>query len=332
MISKVFTALPLAVLGAAAAGCAGLMIYSNMLYDSGSDFIEDRTISTESDMVREDWQKIQSGKFSMEHLDFKSISSIHETRYITQELARQFCGADRDTLPSYMNETNDSLSAIYDIKDGVSDLAFIVEPDSYLTAEAEKIGIKPESVTIAHDCLVFFTSRDNPVSGLTQDQIRDIYSGKITNWREVGGNDSKILAYQRDHSTDSQRFMERAVMKGENMASAADSYQEHSVTHDYAPRIGEYRNTESSIGYVMGYCLERLYSSEDIKILCIDGVFPDNRAVRNGWYPFTQTYCAVTAKGGDKRAEEICSYLLSDEGQQIIQYAGFCPARPVKGE
>ena len=62
-------------------------------------------------------------------------------------------------------------------------------------------------------------------------------------------------------------------------------------------------------------------------MLKINGVTPENENLLNKSYPFTSAYYAVTRKGGDQKAEEIKQYLLSDEGQEIVKLAGYCPVK-----
>ncbi len=75
---------------------------------------------------------------------------------------------------------------------------------------------------VAKEGFVFVVSKDNPVESLTQQQIRDIYSGKITNWSEVGGNDEEIIPYQRNNDSGSQNYMNE-FMKASGLIIRADN-------------------------------------------------------------------------------------------------------------
>ena len=95
-------------------------------------------------------------------------------------------------------------------------------------------------------------------------------------------------------------------------------------------KIAEYENRENSIGYTYYYYINNLYRNEDIKVLKINGVSPDNENLVSGAYPFSTAYYMVMAKSGvnsqTAKMRELRDYLLTDEGQEIIKMAGYCPA------
>ena len=93
--------------------------------------------------------------------------------------------------------------------------------------------------------------------------------------------------------------------------------------------IAEYENRENSIGYTYYYYINNLYRNEDIKVLSIDGVSPDNENLINGTYPYTTAYYAVMKENSVGRYHDLRDYLLTDEGQQIVKLAGYCPVREV---
>ena len=97
------------------------------------------------------------------------------------------------------------------------DLIVVTEPseDELELAKAYKVelDIRP----VCYDAFVFITHKDNPVDSLTVDQIQKIYSGQITNWKDVGGRDEAIVPYQREEDSGSQTAMEKQVMQGKKM-------------------------------------------------------------------------------------------------------------------
>lgn len=166
------------------------------------------------------------------------------------------------------------------------------------------------------------------MDSLTLDQIRDIYSGAITNWSEVGGYDEEIIPYVRSKNSGSQTAMENMVMQGIPMITHPDTRVQIAMEMGgLIDSIATYQNSSKSIGYSFNYYLRNLYKNEDIKVLNIDGISPDNENLINGTYPLSSGYYAVTVKGRDQKAEEIKEYLLSDEGQEMIELAGYCPIR-----
>ncbi|MBP0978118.1 MAG: substrate-binding domain-containing protein, partial [Oscillospiraceae bacterium] len=105
---------------------------------------------------------------------------------------------------------------------GENDMIFTVPISESQQREADEKGIHLNMVPVAKEGFVFIVNKNNPVNSLTQDQIKDIYSGVITNWKEVGGNDEPIIAYQRNSDSGSQNLItefmgDRTLMPKENM-------------------------------------------------------------------------------------------------------------------
>lgn len=124
---------------------------------------------------------------------------------------------------------------------------------------------------VCYDAFVFITHRDNPVESLTVEQIQKIYSGEITNWKEVGGGDAKIITYQREKNSGSQTAMEKLVMKGIPMLSP-DTVKVEMGMGALVEAVAEYKNSKSSIGYTYQYYIDKPYKNENIKVLCIEGI------------------------------------------------------------
>lgn len=90
--------------------------------------------------------------------------------------------------------------------------------------ELNSSGFAYQMDPFATDALVFLVNQSNPVDSLTADQVRDIYTGKITNWSQVGGDDVGIVPFQRNAGAGSQGAMERLVMGGQPMMEAPADY------------------------------------------------------------------------------------------------------------
>jgi phosphate transport system substrate-binding protein len=192
-------------------------------------------------------------------------------------------------------------------------------------ADKQKVTLIQEP--ICHDAFVFIVNKDNPVDSLTTEQIRNIYSGKIKNWKEVGGRDEAITAFQREANSGSQTAMENLVMKGEKLIEAKTS-QVASEMAGLIDGIAEYDNAASSIGYTYRYFIDIIYPSDKIKILKIDGVAPEDEAVRGGSYPYsTNYYGIIRAEDGTATAGRFLDWMLSAEGQSCIAASGYTPVR-----
>ena len=134
---------------------------------------------------------------------------------------------------------------------------------------------------VAYDAFVFLFSAKNPVAGLSVEQIRDIYSGRITNWRDVGGPYAPIQPYQRTRNSGSQELMEKLVMKGRAMLAAPDLLT--GAIMSWPTCAGQGRPWDRLFGVLLpGIHAPRA----DVKACAVDGVLPTSASIRSRRYPF----------------------------------------------
>ena len=162
------------------------------------------------------------------------------------------------------------------------------------------------------------------MDSLTEEQIRDIYTGRIENWKEVGGTNHWILAYQRPHGSGSQTAMEEMVMQGEEPV-AQSSYISEGMA-DLIQQVGNFDGEGHAIGYSYLYYVDALYQSGSLKVLDVNGIAPTPENLRSGAYPYTVHYYAVYRKGNET-AERFANWLASDEGQRCVGQAGYVTLR-----
>jgi phosphate transport system substrate-binding protein len=205
------------------------------------------------------------------------------------------------------------------------DLILVTPPSQEEKALAAAEGVELVMKPVCCDAFVFITHADNPVQSLTVQQIRDIYSGKITNWQELGGGDTEIDAYQRPVNSGSQTAMIQLVMEGQPIYGAVDQDVEITM-EDLVRRVGEYHNNIASIGYTYQFYLDSLYRDENIKVLAVEGVAPEPQNLRSGQYPFATHYYGVI-RGGEEGAAggRFLDWLVSEEGQRCVAQAGYIP-------
>ena len=194
---------------------------------------------------------------------------------------------------------------------------------------ASSEGIELVIEPVCYDSFVFITHRDNPVETLTVKQIQDIYSGKITNWRDVGGINLRIVAYQREPNSGSQTAMEEWVMKGIPMAKPPTAEIAMGMGM-LIEAVAGYQNSTMSLGYTYKYYVDRLYKSPDIKILKVNGIMPSDENVRNNSYAFVAPYNAVIRSTDvDEVGGKFLKWMLSDEGQACISQAGYVSLKDI---
>lgn len=203
-----------------------------------------------------------------------------------------------------------------------TDVFFGAYPSKEQIAYAEECGTEFIYTPIGHEAFVFFVHKDNPIDNLTTQQIKDIYSGKITNWKEVGGNDEEIVAYQRNEGSGSQSMLKRFM--GDTQIMDAPSEQVNDMMSGIIERVADYRNKTNSIGFSFRYYVEGIIKNPDIKVISIDGIAPTIENIQSETYPIiTQLYAVSTANEENKNVQILLDWILSEEGQRIIKETGY---------
>lgn len=175
---------------------------------------------------------------------------------------------------------------------------------------------------IAKEAFVFFVHKDNPVENLTQEQVKKIYSGKITNWKEVGGNDEDIVAFQRNEGSGSQSRLKRFMADTPIMEAPTEQVNDFMV--GIIDKVSDYKNKTNSIGFSFRYYMEGIIKNPNVKILKIDGIEPNIENVREEKYPITGSLYAVTYKdNNNENVQKLLDWILSKEGQEIIEKTGY---------
>ncbi|MDL2225643.1 substrate-binding domain-containing protein [Eubacteriales bacterium OttesenSCG-928-M02] len=230
-------------------------------------------------------------------------------------------GLDQQTVGAYVSctKTNEAYERLIR---GEIDIFFGAQPSQQQVEAAKEQGLEFEMLPIAKEAFVFFVNRDNPVDDLTLAQIQDIYTKKITNWREVGGASESILAFQRPENSGSQTIMLAKVMQGTSLPEP--------LREEYAAGMGgvinqvaTYRNYTSSIGYSFRFFATDMRTNEHIKLIAINGIEPSVENIQNGSYPFTVDVYAVTARPKSENTQKLLDWIVSEEGQTLIERCGY---------
>lgn len=216
-----------------------------------------------------------------------------------------FNGEDYDAK-SAMHYTN-TRGAYKDIVDGNADIIICAQPSDEQLAYAKEKGVELELVPIGSDAFVFIVNANNPVSDITIDQIKGIYSGKITNWRELGGKNVPIAAMRRNKNSGSQTALEKIM-------------GDTPIKPDYTALFG------SPIGFSFRYYVTGMLAEGGVKILTINGVAPTTETIADGTYPVSGNLYAVYRKGEtNENVYKAVDFMLSPEGQEIVEKSGYIP-------
>ena len=131
---------------------------------------------------------------------------------------------------------------------------------------------------------MFIVNEDNPVQSLTRQQLRDIYAGKITNWKDVGGEDADIVAFQRREDSGSQTLFQKLLIQGGELMDAPTELAP-ALMGELVDDIAEYNNAANAIGFSVYYYISEMYSKPGLRLLAVDGVTPLGRHHRRRELP-----------------------------------------------
>ncbi|MBK0371084.1 PstS family phosphate ABC transporter substrate-binding protein [Flavobacterium agrisoli] len=209
------------------------------------------------------------------------------------------------------------------LMDGTTDIAMasrdLKTEEKLKFSESKK---EVEKVTIAFDALTVIVNPANKVSQLTRQQLEEIFTGKITNWKEVGGADEKIVAYSRESSSGTYEFFKEEVMENKNYATNILSLP---ATGAIVQAVGQ---TKGAIGYI-----GLAYETKEVKQLGVsydEGktfIEPSVANAKNKTYPISRPLFYMFDKTNANKVKPIVDYALSDEGQKIVGEIGYVPLK-----
>jgi phosphate transport system substrate-binding protein len=218
--------------------------------------------------------------------------------------------------------------AYLNLIDGAADLILVANPPSVdEEAHAAEVGVALNWEPIALDALVFLAGVDNPIAGLSSDQIRGIYTGAITRWSDVGGPDTEIHPYARPENSGSQQLMMALVMDGLVMPE----WPPDRVPTFMGGLVDALKQDPNGVGYSVYYYVTYQYPITGLKLIAVDGQRPTPSTIRAASYPFTAPVLVVTRADLElgSWAHWLRDWLLSPEGQRVVQRSGYVPVGEV---
>ena len=223
--------------------------------------------------------------------------------------------------------------AFKNLLSGECDLIFTTNFTINQEREAAAKNIDLTKEVIAQEALVFVVNSANPVESLTQEQLKDIFAGKITNWSEVGGNDAEIIVYQNAEDTMAQKFMEifmddtqLATPKTEFLPASNSGLIETTATYD---------NDENAIGFMLYKYSNNMYGNgNEIKFLKVDEIEVTKQTLASHQYLLLYDIYAVynTANAERKMTKNLVEWILTSDGQKAISEAGYIPLKAIQVE
>ncbi|MDR1205224.1 MAG: substrate-binding domain-containing protein [Peptococcaceae bacterium] len=224
-----------------------------------------------------------------------------------------------------------TLHAYYNLYNGSADLIFVTYPSESELAAARDLGIELDIIPVVKDALVFLVNAGNPVDGATLEQLRNIYTGKIMNWKTLGGPDESITPYQRAPGSGSQTLLTKLAMGGAEPMRPSTEWIIGAMDI-LVEVVSSYDNGRDAIGYSMFYYVNNMYGNSRFKLLSVDGVQPSRDTIARGEYPLEDYYYAVTRKDtpAGSPSRRLVDWLLTEDGQRVAARAGYIPLRPLE--
>ncbi len=211
------------------------------------------------------------------------------------------------------------LAALVNGTTDVADASRSIKPDE--TAKIrERFNTVPVETVVAKDGVAIYVNDSNPIQQLTQDQIKAIYLGDVTNWKEVGGPDAKIVLYSRENSSGTYVFVKEHVLKNADFAATAQTL----------PGTAAVVNAVAKEKYGVGYGGAAYAKGvKELKVVGADGqgYLPNAENVKSGKYPLSRPLFMYTRAAPAGGAKKFINFCLSAEGQAIVTQVGYYPIK-----
>ncbi|MDR3243209.1 MAG: phosphate ABC transporter substrate-binding protein [Elusimicrobiota bacterium] len=195
---------------------------------------------------------------------------------------------------------------------------------------AKDNAVFPIEFVVGYDGLAVLVNKDNPISELTMEQLRLIFCGAITNWKELGGADLKIVILSRESNSGTHMFFKEQVLRRGD-AKAKDEFSEHALLMPSSTAIfNEIEQNSCAIGYVgMGFANESVKIVKIAKTKEEDYIIPDADNVLSWKYPISRPLYLYTNGEPKGLIKQFIDYTMSDEGQIVVKETFFVPIRKV---
>lgn len=242
--------------------------------------------------------------------------------------------------PQFPKSHSKSFASYERLIRGEADVLFAAtKASAELESLAAEQGVELQYIPIAYDAMVFFTNLENPVNGLTRQQIQDIYvRNAYSSWDQVGGPEAKLLPYRRNTDSGSHALMERYFLEDGKLSLASEILQGNvSVAMSSALTDVASALSLDPPAYAIGYSVYAYYGSYEemmtdvtpnkLKLLAVDGVLPTAETIADGTYPLADyNYIVLRSdEPKDSPARRLAEFMVSDAGQQAVADSGFLP-------
>ena len=231
-------------------------------------------------------------------------------------------GIDRDTASGMIKFEGSTTDNYVALVDGTFDILLAYEMSEEAVEYCTEKGVELEMTAIGADALVFIASLENEVSNLTRQQIEEIYTGNITSWSQVGGEEHDIIPYQRNKDSGSQTLFDKLIPLGDKLMEAPEETKIGSMI-GLLEAVADYDNSKDALGYTVYYYLTNMEGEKlgRSKILAVDGIDPTNETIASGEYPYVNDFYVVIRKDSSEDSPEriLYNWIVSEQGKELAR-------------
>ena len=262
--------------------------------------------------------------------EYPSVYTDLNGNSVVSNIAESFLGSDSSKLKNNLSGDN----AYANLIDGNVQIIYapLMNEDNHKYADEK--GVELNLIQLTNRAIVFIVNSENPNVGLGEQELIDIYSGKIKRWNEVGGAARDIVVYQRGANLDVQKDLVNVMMEEEKIISATKELTKENI-EDLIKEITDGENAKSAIGFAyLDEVQKYLADNKNIKLLSVDGLDPTEENISNNTYPVkVEGYLAI--KESDMTNANVQKWLdaaFSAQGKEAIRKAGFVAVERISEE
>ncbi len=206
------------------------------------------------------------------------------------------------------------------------DVIFVASPSKEQEEKAAEAGVELVYTPIGRECFVFFVNSKNPLDNISSSDLRRIYSGELTKWEDLGvKNFGDIRPFQRAKNSGSQTYLYRFM--GDTPTMEPETTQVTAFMEGIITKVADYKNYKNAIGFSFRFYASEMVQNDQIKLLSIDGAAPTRENIINGTYPLSGEFYAVTRSDASEETKQLIDWILTDQGQEIIEKTGYVSLR-----
>ena len=271
------------------------------------------------------------GLFTVE--DFPKLDGSTACIPLMAQMMADTTGIDLEVAQSGISVSTTAYAwenfGLYPDEEYTARMLVVYEAPDYVKEELKEANAQLEQKPIGRDALVFIVNENNPVKSLTQQQLKDIYAGKITNWKDVGGEDLDIVPFQRGEDSGSQTLFKKLLIQGGELMDPPTELAPAAMG-ELVDSIAAYNNSANAIGFSVYYYIDQMYSQPGLRLLAVDDVTPSNDTIADESYPLCNEFYAVIHPdaAADSPERQLYDWLDTDAGQECIKKSGYVAFGP----